>query len=82
MDEKEEKEYFLKGNGYYLDENWLAEELTRPKTLADIEFEKELDDYLAKQQEKYRKAKKNKEEKETKWFSAYLKGGLKWIRKN
>ena len=62
MDEKEEKEYFLKGNGYYLDENWLAEELTRPKTLADIEFEKELDDYLAKQQEKYRKAKKEKSE--------------------
>ena len=62
MDEKKEKEYFLKGNGYYLDENWLAEELTRPRTLADIEFEKKLDAALAKQQEEERKAKKEKSE--------------------
>lgn len=32
----------------------------RPKTLADIEFDKELDEYLAAQQEKYRKAKEEK----------------------
>ncbi len=66
MDEKQKKEYFLKGNGYYLDEYELAKALTRPKTLADIEYEQQLDDYLAKQQEKYRKAKKEKSEKETK----------------
>ena len=40
--------------------------IDRPKTLADIEYEQQLDDYLAKQQEKYRKAKKEKSEKETK----------------
>ena len=51
MDEKQKKEYFLKGNGYYLDEYELAKALTRPKTLADIEYEQQLDDYLAKQQE-------------------------------
>ena len=39
----------------------------RPKTLADIEFDKELDEYLATQQEKYRKEKQEKKQnRETK----------------
>ena len=62
MDEKQKKEYFLKDNGYYLDEYELAKALTRPRTLADIEFEKELDAALAKQQEEERKTKKEKAE--------------------
>ena len=36
-------------------------DLDRPKTLADIEFDKELDEYLATQQEKRRKEKKKAE---------------------
>ena len=35
-------------------------DLDRPKTLAEIEFAKELDEYLAAQQEKRRKAKEKK----------------------
>jgi len=37
-------------------------DLDRPKTLADINFEKKLDAALAKQQEEERKAKKEKSE--------------------
>ena len=60
MDDKIKENDPLQGNGYYVDEDALAEEFLRPPTLADIEFDKELDEYLAAQQEKRRKAKEEK----------------------
>ena len=60
MDDKIKENDSLQGNGYYVDEDALAEEFLRPPTLADIEFDKELDEYLAAQQEKRRKAKEKK----------------------
>lgn len=60
MDDKIKQKDPLQGNGYYVDEDALAEEFLRPPTLADIEFDKELDEYLAAQQEKRRKAKEEK----------------------
>ena len=66
MDDKINQEDPLQGNGYYVDEDALAEEFLRPPTLADIEFDKELDEYLAAQQEKYRKAKEEKKAKKDK----------------
>ena len=66
MGDKIKQEDPLQGNGYYVDEDALAEEFLRPPTLADIEFDKELDEYLAAQQEKYRKAKEEKKAKKDK----------------
>ena len=66
MDDKIKQEDPLQGNGYYVDEDALAEEFLRPPTLADIEFEKKLDAAIAAQQEKYRKAKEEKKAKKDK----------------
>lgn len=60
MDDKIKQNDPLQGNGYYVDEDALAEEFLRPPTLAEIEFAKELDEYLAAQQEKRRKEKQEK----------------------
>lgn len=60
MDREELTEIEKKASIYY--DGYTPIGIDRPKTLADIEYEQQLDDYLAKQQEKYRKAKKEKAE--------------------
>ena len=60
MDKEELTEIEKKAAIYY--DGYTPIGIDRPKTLADIEFEKELDAALAKQQEEERKAKKEKSE--------------------